>query len=155
MKIRNHCLVVILLILCGCEQPRSDSPASVSMADIIFTGDHIITLDADTPDVTAVAVTGQKIAATGSLAELEHLRSDTTRIVELGERALIPGFIDAHGHMTSVARLIVLIDLASPPVGSVQNIDDIVELVRNRITEQQLDTGARVFVFGYDDSQIP
>ena len=34
-------------------------------ADIIFIGDHIITVDAASINVTAVAVAGQKIVATG------------------------------------------------------------------------------------------
>ncbi len=88
-------------------------------ADIIFIGDHIITVDSTAVNVTAVAVAGQNIVATGSAEEVLKLKKSSTRIVELGNNALVPGFIDAHGHMTGVAKLTEIIDLASPPVGRV------------------------------------
>jgi len=127
MNPREFCLVVILYVLVGCQQSPPESAAVATPADIIITGDHIITLDPDLPTVTAVAISGQEIVAAGSPDEVMHLKSESTRVIELNDQALIPGFIDAHGHMTFVARLIELIDLASPPVGSVKNIDDIVE----------------------------
>ena len=146
--------VAIQFVIFGCQQSPPDSSATVAPADIIFTGDHIITLDVDSPTVSAVAVSGQTIVATGALAEIEAYRGEATRFIELGEQALIPGFIDAHGHMPYVARLIELINLASPPVGSVENIDDIVELVRQRIADDEIPSGTWVLGFGYDDSLL-
>jgi hypothetical protein len=123
-------------------------------ADIIFIGDHIITVDSTAVNVTAVAVAGQNIVATGSAEEVLKLKKSSTRIVELGNNALVPGFIDAHGHMTGVAKLTEIIDLASPPVGRVENIDDIVALVESKIDTQQLVPGTWVLGFGYDDSLL-
>ena len=123
-------------------------------ADIIFIGDHIITVDSTAVNVTAVAVAGQNIVATGSAEEVLKLKKSSTRIVELGNNALVPGFIDAHGHMTGVAKLTEIIDLASPPVGRVENIDDIVALIESKIDTQQLVPGAWVLGFGYDDSLL-
>ena len=123
-------------------------------ADIIFIGDHIITVDSTAVNVTAVAVAGQNIVATGSAEEVLRLKKSSTRIVELGNNALVPGFIDAHGHMTGVAKLTEIIDLASPPVGRVENIDDIVALIESKIDTQQLVPGAWVLGFGYDDSLL-
>lgn len=147
-------IFAILIVLLGCQQSPPDTTAVVLSADIIFTGDHIISLDTDAPTVTAVAVSGQKIVATGNRDDILQLRSEATRVIELGEQALIPGFIDAHGHMPYVARLIELIDLSSPPVGSVENIDDIVELVRQRIADDDISPGTWVLGFGYDDSLL-
>jgi predicted amidohydrolase YtcJ len=123
-------------------------------ADIIFIGDHIITVDSTAVNVTAVAVAGQNIVATGSAEEVLKLKKSSTRIVELGNNALVPGFIDAHGHMTGVAKLTEIIDLASPPVGRVENIDDIVALIESKIDTQQLVPGTWVLGFGYDDSLL-
>ena len=123
-------------------------------ADIIFIGDHIITVDSTAVNVTAVAVAGQNIVATGSAEEVLKLKKSSTRIVELGNNALVPGFIDAHGHMTGVAKLTEIIDLASPPVGRVENIDDIVTLIESKIDTQKLVPGTWVLGFGYDDSLL-
>ncbi len=123
-------------------------------ADIIFIGDHIITVDSTAVNVTAVAVAGQNIVATGSAEEVLKLKKSSTRIVELGNNALVPGFIDAHGHMTGVAKLTEIINLASPPVGRVENIDDIVALIESKIDTQKLVPGTWVLGFGYDDSLL-
>ena len=157
MKLINYLLVSVLLLHQGC-QPSSDTNSNdrnvVAPADIIITGENIITLDADSPAVTAVAVSGETIVATGNAADIEAYRGEATRVIELGEQALIPGFIDAHGHMPSVARLMELIDLSSPPVGSVENIDDIVALVRQRVADDDIPPGTWVLGFGYDDSLL-
>lgn len=152
MKLINYLVFSVLVLLFGC-QPSSDRSA-VAPADIIITGQNIITLDPTAAPVTAVAVSGDTIVATGALADIEAYRGEATRFIELGKQALIPGFIDAHGHMPYVARLIELVDLSSPPVGSVENIDDIVELVRQRIANDEISPGTWVLGFGYDDSLL-
>ena len=100
-------------------------------ADLIFAGENIITMDAS--DAVAVAVRGDRIVASGSRAEVFELRGDDTRVIELGDRALLPGFIDAHGHFSGVSRYAALLDLSSPPVGGVTSIEDIVRALRLRI----------------------
>ena len=128
------------------------SLSSAQSADLIFIGDNIITMDDS--QVTAVAVTGDRISATGNRADIMELRGASTRVVELGERALLPGFIDAHGHFSAVARNGDLLDLSSPPIGGVNTIDDIVSLIRNRIEREQIPAGETIFGFGYDDSLL-
>lgn len=148
MKLRVL-LFVIASLNAACGQRANES---LSAADIIFVGDNIVTMDEATAG--AVAVTGDRIAAVGSSDEILAMRGDSTRIVELGERALLPGFIDAHGHFAYVARYADLVNLSSPPVGPVKNIDDVVELLRERITEQQVAAGEWIVGYGYDDSLI-
>ena len=147
------CREWILLSFFLCCAACSPSPEeAVSTADIIFVGDNIITMDDST--VEAVAVIGDRIAATGSSEDILALRSETTRLVELGEHALLPGFIDAHGHLAGVARNVALVNLSSPPVGPVEDIEDIVDLLRERISTEQIEPGRWVFGYGYDDSLI-
>lgn len=121
-------------------------------ADLIFAGENIITMDAS--DIMAVAVRGDRIVASGSREEVFQLRGGDTRVVELGEQALLPGFIDAHGHFSGVSRYADLLDLSSPPVGGITSVEDIVRALRLRIEQQQIPAGDLVFGFGYDDSLL-
>ena len=130
----------------------SSEHAIAQDADIIFLGENIITMDDS--QVTAVAVIGDRIIATGTESEILELRGQSTRVVELGDQTLLPGFVDAHGHFSGVSRYADLLDLSSPPVGGVNNIDDIVRLIRLRIEQQQIPFGELVFGFGYDDSLL-
>lgn len=125
---------------------------AAQQADIIFAGENIITMDSSAP--TAVAVRGDRIIASGSRADIFELRGDDTRIIELGERALLPGFIDAHGHFSGVSRYADLLDLSSPPVGGINSVEDIVRALRLRIEQQRIPDGELVFGFGYDDSLL-
>lgn len=120
--------------------------------DLIFVGDNILTMDGSS--VTGVAVAGDRIAATGERSEILALRGTSTRVVDLGDQALLPGFIDAHGHLSSYARYLDLLDLSSPPVGAVTRIDDIVQLLRERIESDQIPAGQLVYGVGYDDSLL-
>lgn len=126
--------------------------AVAQTADLIFVGDHIITMDAS--QVNAVAVAGDRILATGDVDAIMPLATATTRVVELGERALLPGFIDAHGHFSAVARNTELLDLSPPPVGGIETIADLVQALRGYIERRQIPSGATVSGFGYDDSLL-
>ncbi len=66
---------------------------------IAFTGGSILTMDRP---AEAVVVVGERIAEVGPRGILE--RWPGARIEELGGRTLVPGFIDAHNHL-SVAAL--------------------------------------------------
>lgn len=121
-------------------------------ADIIFLGQNIITMDAG--NVTAVAVRGDRIVVAGSEQDARALQGEDTRVIELGERALLPGFIDAHGHFAGVARYVDMLDLSSPPVGDVNSVDDIVRKLQRRIENLNIPAGELVYGYGYDDSLL-
>ncbi|MCY4074166.1 MAG: amidohydrolase, partial [Acidobacteria bacterium] len=129
-------------------------PDAGAPADTIFVGDHIVTMEPDGPAVEAVAVRGERIAAAGPRDEVLALRGDATRVVELGERALLPGFIDAHGHFLAVGMTLDALALHPPPVGDVRNIDDIVDRIRAWIAERDIPPGEMVSGGGYDDSLL-
>ena len=132
----------------------SGAPDAGPPADIIFTGGVIVTMDPARPSVEAVAVRGETIAAAGTANEVMALRGDATRVVELGERALLPGFIDAHGHFLAVGRSLDALSLHPPPVGDVNTIDDVVRKVAAWIAERNVPPGGLVHGIGYDDSLL-
>lgn len=122
-------------------------------ADIIYLG-AVITMDAAAPQAQAVAVRGERIQAVGSRADVLRLRGRDTRVVELGERTLLPGLIDAHGHFTAVAALIDQANLAPPPAGPVRSIAELQDALRRQIRERAIPDGGWVIGFGYDDSLL-
>ncbi|MFI0350844.1 amidohydrolase [Actinomadura sp. 9N407] len=76
------------------------------MADLIFTGGPVVTVAPGAPEAEALAVTGGVITAVGAAADVLALRTERTRMVDLGGRALLPGFVEPHGHPTSVALVL-------------------------------------------------
>ena len=60
-------LICFLLIASGFKAEAMGTILDEQSADIIFIGEHIITVDSSSVDVNAVAVAGQNIIATGSV----------------------------------------------------------------------------------------
>ncbi|MGE5110739.1 MAG: amidohydrolase [Acidobacteriaceae bacterium] len=66
--------------------------------DLILTGGRIWTENPTEPEVEAIAISGGKIVAAGTPADVDGLRSGRTRIINLQGRRAVPGFNDAHVH---------------------------------------------------------
>lgn len=143
---------VFVKVLLGIGFSSLGALGAAQDADLIFLGQNIITMDAS--NVSAVAVRGDRIVVAGSEQDARALQGEGTLVIELGERALLPGFIDAHGHFAGVARYVDMLDLSSPPVGDVTSVDDIVRKLQRRIENRNIPPGELVYGYGYDDSLL-
>lgn len=128
--------------------------AIAQVADTVFVGRNIITMDANQSDVAAVAVRDGRIVWTGSRAEANYWINDARDLVELGEQALLPGFIDAHGHLTFSALMTSWANVASPPVGPATDMRSLQQTLRTFIDAGPIPAGAWVVGGGYDDSLL-
>jgi predicted amidohydrolase YtcJ len=68
-------------------------------ANIILRNGSIWTGDRARPSVSAVAIQGDKIVATGDDRDAEMFRSPDTKVIDLGGRTAIPGLNDSHMHL--------------------------------------------------------
>ena len=67
--------------------------------ETIVTGARVLTMDAARPRAEAVAWSGGRIVAVGSVAEVMVLRGPATQVIEAGGRTLLPGFVESHLHL--------------------------------------------------------
>ena len=81
---KSSFLICLLVLASGFESEAMSAIADDRSADIIFIGDHIITVDSASAKVTAVAVAGPDIVATGLAKEILKLKKKSTRVIELG-----------------------------------------------------------------------
>jgi hypothetical protein len=119
----------------------------------LYVGGTILTMDGALPVAEALAVDRGRISGVGSAAEWRAWAERSgARVVDLGGRALLPGFVDAHSHFPGAGLGAVAADLSSPPAGSAARIDDLVARLRERAER----AGARAWVvgFGYDDTLL-
>src|SRR5512137_1213319 len=105
----------VLAIGCTTNAPKE-------AASTIYTGGTIVTVNDAQPTAGAVAVKDGKILAVGDRAEVLKLKGDATKVVDLGGKTLLPGFIDAHGHVFNVGVQAVAANLLAPPDGQVTDI---------------------------------
>src|ERR1700716_2716373 len=72
--------------------------AQARTATLVLTNGHIVTVDSARPEAQAVAITGDRVLAVGTNAEIKRFVTPTTTVIDLEGRLAVPGFIDGHGH---------------------------------------------------------
>ncbi|WP_417712687.1 amidohydrolase [Pseudophaeobacter arcticus] len=65
----------------------------------VFTNASVLTMDPKAPRATAVAVSGDRVTAVGTDAEIEALAGPETRRIDAKGRTLLPGFVESHVHL--------------------------------------------------------
>jgi len=121
----------------------------------VYSGGDILTMAGDRPTYAeALVERGGRIVQVGPLAEALRLAGPGARRVNLAGRTLLPGFIDAHGHLPDYVTTWGWPDLSPPPVGTVKSVADIQAVVRRWLAEHPAPAGQLVFFTGYDDSLL-
>jgi len=87
-------IFLLVLVLASCTLDNTARPD----ADRIFINGKIWTGDDAQSTAQAMAISGDKILAVGTSAEISALASDETEVVDLKNRRVVPGFQDSHIH---------------------------------------------------------
>jgi len=124
--------------------------AALPPADVIYTDGPILSMVEGQPAAEALAVRNGRIAAVGTKSEVMKLRGPGTKVVVLGKRALLPGFIDPHSHFLAAVVVADWANVSLPPVGPVRSIPDILAALRKQAARQKAKPGDWVIGYGYD-----
>ena len=100
--------MVLALTSAGRAGAVADAPPA---ADLVLRNARIVTLDAARPQAEALAARGETIVAVGTWSEVEPYVGKGTEVLDLGGRLAVPGFIEAHGHFTSIGETRLGLDL--------------------------------------------
>ncbi|MGZ8470831.1 MAG: amidohydrolase [Gemmatirosa sp.] len=96
----------------GAQAPAAAGrPAAGAPADLIVTNARIYTVDAGRPLAAAMAVRGGRVLFVGDARGAMALQGSATRVVDLEGRAVIPGMVDAHGHLSGLGLGLRNVDL--------------------------------------------
>ena len=130
--------------------------AQAQVAETIYTGGDIVTINDAQPIAEALAVKGGKILAVGPRAAIEKAhQGTTTRAVDLTGKALLPGFLDAHSHYINSLSVAKQVKVYAPPAGPGKDVASIVaELVKYR-DAKKVPKGQVIQAYGYDDNVMP
>ena len=125
-------------------------------ADAIFTGGEIVTVNELQPQAEAVAVKGGRIVAVGYRDEVMKLKGNETRVVDLGGKTLLPGFVDPHGHVFNAGIQALSANLLPRPDGEVNDIAELQAALKAWSEQNRKITGKYGWIigFGYDDAQL-
>lgn len=96
-NVRLNLAVVASLVLLGACAKQDAKPAQEA-ADLVLKNARIYTVDTALPWASSLAIDGGKIAAVGSDEQVAALIGESTRVVDLGGKLVLPGFHDVHAH---------------------------------------------------------
>ncbi|KLV10517.1 amidohydrolase [Photobacterium ganghwense] len=143
----------IVISLLAASSAYAVSPPKPT-AQTIYLGGDIVTVNDSAPSVQALAIKNGRILALGSEADVMKLQDEETKIVDLHGKTLIPGFIDAHGHVFNTGIQALSANLLAEPDGSVDSISALQESLNAWASKPQNKQHGIILGFGYDDSQL-
>lgn len=120
----KNILKIIFLIIVGIGVLISCGTDDNAFADLVLLNGKIVTIDESNPRVDAIAVKADTIMALGTVEEINVLIGDSTKIIDVEGKFVMPGFIDSHAHFLGIGRSIMELDLKSA-----RNWDEVVALV--------------------------
>lgn len=127
-----------------------------SAADIIFHNGTILTINDDLPKAEAVAIKDGKILAVGSKEEVLKSKNASTILVDIKGQTMLPGFVDAHGHVMGGGLQALSANLLAPPDGEVKDIASLQQTIRDwMLKHNEIVNKIKLVVgFGYDNAQL-
>ena len=93
-------------------------------ADLVLLGGRIVTVDESQPEAEAIAMADGRILAVGTDEQIERYVGTSTEVIRLDGLLAIPGFIEGHGHFTSLGQSLIVLDLTEA-----RGWDEIVSMV--------------------------
>lgn len=164
--LRAACVVgAVALSACGKPPAAPDTPTPTSTAtataaqaaDSIYLGGPILTMAGDSPQYAeALAVKGGRIVAVGDKASVLKQQGSSTKLIDLQGKVLLPGFIDAHGHVFNAGFQKLAANLLPPPDGEGKDIAAVIALLKQwqAANPAAVEKSGWIIGFGYDDSQL-
>lgn len=134
----------------------ASSAAAAQGETSVYFGGPILTMEDGRPRAEAVTVRGGRIIAVGTRDEALAAAGAKARRVDLQGRTMLPGFVDAHGHVSFVGLQAMSANLLPAPDGEGNSIADLQRIARQWLAANKtfVDRYGVLIGFGYDDSQV-
>ncbi|MEW6092991.1 MAG: amidohydrolase family protein, partial [Chloroflexota bacterium] len=125
----------------GTPRPIPTLPPG-SQADLILVNGNVVIMDNARTTAQAVAITGDKILATGSDEAIRALALAQTQVIDLGGRTVTPGLIDAHCHLSACGLLgTAYLDVSWPAINTIEQLQE-------KVAEKVAQTPAGEWIVG-------
>lgn len=116
-------------------------------ADMILFNGNFLTLNDKAPTASAIAVKEGKIIQVGSNADAKQHQGEDTKVIDLGGKTAVPGFIDSHIHLISLGLDMQVIDLRG-----VNTKSALISRLRDAVRDTP--SGNWVKGYGFDEAKM-
>jgi predicted amidohydrolase YtcJ len=114
-------------------------------ANLALIGGKVLTMNASQPYAEAIAIKNDKIVKVGTNEEISRWIGKDTKIINLKEKTVVPGFIDTHVHVADFGRFLTWIDLRG-----VKSIEEMQSRIRKHA--QNMPKGKWIIGHGWDQN---
>ncbi|MEM9821308.1 MAG: amidohydrolase [Bacteroidota bacterium] len=90
-----------LLLFCSNCQNSGEN------VDLLLYNGNIVTMDTQLPSAQALAIKGDRIFKIGTNEELDHLKENAQKTLDLKGNFVMPGFIEGHGHFSGLGKSLI------------------------------------------------
>jgi predicted amidohydrolase YtcJ len=150
VKLPTIIISLIAISLISCAEPIA-YPEATSM----YINGQIITVDDSTGTVEAIAVQEGRIIALGSHKAVQPYQGEQTAVINLEGKTMLPGFVDAHSHLSAVAIQANAANLLPAPDGPVNTIAQLQQALKDYRDNSPIAKKYNLIMgFNYDDSQL-
>ncbi len=124
------------------------SHAAAAPDQIVYNA-RIYTANDDQRTAEAMAIEVDRIVSVGELETIRALADEQTRMIDLDGQTVLPGLIDAHGHMAGLGDL----QVGTLDLSGTTSYEEVIERVRQRAAE--LPEGTWILGRGWDHESWP
>ena len=143
---------VVLIFFAACNNATQTTTATndTTKATMYYGGD-IITMEGDNATYAeSIVVKDGKIIFVGGKDEAMKAAGDGHNMIDLQGKTMLPGFIDGHSHLLTIADGTMQANLSPAPVGTVASVPDIISALKELKTKQQFSDTSLLIGWGYD-----
>jgi predicted amidohydrolase YtcJ len=125
-------------------------------ADRIWSGGSVLTMNDSAMRAEAVAERDGRIIAVGTVDEVMKLKGEKTQVIDITGKTMLPGFVDAHGHVMFGGLQRLSANVLPPPDGGVADIASLQQTIRDWIKNNEAAVAKTnlIVAFGYDPAQL-
>jgi hypothetical protein len=115
----------------------------------IFLNGKVITMNLKAPEATAFGIIGGRFWSVGSDDEIRKMADNQAEVVDLAGKAVVPGLIESHNHMSMYATTMLQADCSPNTNQSIEDVKGKIRKLANRTKPDHWVKG-----WGYDDTLI-
>lgn len=117
-------------------------------ASVVFLGGDIVTMEPSKPRAQALAVVGRHIVSVGTNRHIRRWVGPKTKVIQLKGRMVLPGLIEAHGHLMGIGLRQMQVNL----VGT-KGAQEVIERVK--VWARRVPKGTWLVGRGWDQNDWP
>jgi predicted amidohydrolase YtcJ len=158
---RSIISATLLMILAACNNSSKPDDTNLSPADnnsktVIYSGGDIITMEGDSAAYAESVVSKDgKIIFVGDLDDARKLAGDSTEMIDLQGKTLLPAFLDGHSHYISSLTVANQANCYAPPAGPGSDVAGIIASLQKFAKDKNVQAGEFIQAYGYDENAMP